>query len=125
MTTVGEHYYEVSRSLGLTVQEARMLFILGAKPANMLGLRSSLRVPKSTMTGLVTRMEAAGLIVRERDPQDRRHFITTATAEGERVANDFGRELAARVETLASGYEPEERAELAGILSDFLETVDR
>ncbi|MEJ1231133.1 MAG: MarR family transcriptional regulator [Galbitalea sp.] len=48
----------------------------------MLGLTSALNVPKSTMSGLITRMESAGLVSREQDPRDRRHLLAKPTPEG-------------------------------------------
>ena len=81
-TAVGEQYYLAASAVGLTVQEARLLYILGVNPSNMLGLTAALKVPKSTMTGLVARLEDAGLVVREQDPRDRRHLLTTPTPAG-------------------------------------------
>jgi DNA-binding MarR family transcriptional regulator len=119
-TAVGEHYYASAEAAGLTVQEARLLFILSLNPSNMLGLRSALRVPKSTMTGLMARMEDAGLIVRERDPRDRRHFVATPTAEGVRVAREFASNLGGRVAPLLATLDDADSHELAGILGELL-----
>jgi DNA-binding MarR family transcriptional regulator len=123
-TTVGEHYYAAAAAVGLTVQEARLLFILGLQPRNMLGLTEALRVPKSTMTGLITRMETAGLITRKQDPADRRHLVSAPTAKGKDVAATFSRDLASRVNGVLSVLEPGERNELADILNRLLRTME-
>ncbi len=119
-TAVGEQYYEAASAVGLTVQEARLLFILSIQPTNMLGLTAALDVPKSTMTGLIARLEADGLVEREQDPRDRRHLLTTPTAKGKDAASTFARDLATRVEGLLSAVDERERAELADILNAIL-----
>jgi DNA-binding MarR family transcriptional regulator len=123
-TTVGEHYYAAAAGVGLTVQEARLLFILGLEPTNMLGLTSALRVPKSTMTGLVARLEAAGLITRERDAADHRHLVSTPTREGRDAAARFARDLAKSVDGVLSPLDHAGQRELAGILSELLAGIE-
>lgn len=124
-TTVGEHYYAAAAAVDLTVQEARLLYIVSLQPSNMLGLTAALDVPKSTMSGLMTRMESAGLIVREPDPQDRRHLLASPTPRGIEIARTFGGDLAGRVEAVLSALDPDERRELAGILTGILSTIER
>jgi DNA-binding MarR family transcriptional regulator len=123
-TAVGEHYYASASAVGLSVQEARLLYILSLNPSNMLGLTSALNVPKSTMGGLVTRMESAGLVVRSPDPRDRRNLLATPTSRGTAVANAFASDLAARVSTVLSVLDVEERVELADILSEILVAIE-
>jgi DNA-binding MarR family transcriptional regulator len=123
-TAVGEHYYASASAVGLSVQEARLLYILSLNPSNMLGLTSALNVPKSTMSGLVTRMESAGLVVRAPDPRDRRNLLATPTSRGTAVANAFASDLAARVSTVLSVLDVEERVELADILSEILVAIE-
>jgi DNA-binding MarR family transcriptional regulator len=119
-TAVGEHYYAAASAVGLSVQEARLLYILSLNPRNMLGLTSALNVPKSTMSGLIMRMESAGLIVRSPAPRDRRNLLATPTQRGTTVATEFARDLAERVSGVLSGLDAEERIELADILSEVL-----
>lgn len=123
-TTVGEHYYAAAGGLGLTVQEARLLFVLASNPSTMLGLTAALRVPKSTMTGLITRMESAGLVERSRDPSDGRAMVATPTDRGRDVSARFARDLAERVGGVLAALDETERTELAGILSELLVAVE-
>jgi MarR family transcriptional regulator, lower aerobic nicotinate degradation pathway regulator len=123
-TAVGEHYYAAASAVGLSVQEARLLYILSLNPSNMLGLTSALSVPKSTMSGLITRMESAGLVVRSPDPRDRRNLLATPTPLGTDVATAFARDLAARVSAVLSVLDSEERVELGGILSEVLLAIE-
>jgi MarR family transcriptional regulator, lower aerobic nicotinate degradation pathway regulator len=119
-TAVGEHYYASASSVGLTVQEARLLFILSLAPSNMLGLTAALNVPKSTMSGLVGRMELAGLVVREPDPSDRRHLLAFPTPQGTAAAKAFAEDLASRVSGVLSVLDAGEQRELAAILTEIL-----
>ena len=123
-TAVGEHYYAAASAVGLSVQEARLLYILSLNPSNMLGLTSALNVPKSTMSGLITRMESAGLVVRSPDPRDRRNLLATPTQRGTAVASAFASDLATRVSDALSVLDSEERVELADILSEILVAIE-
>jgi DNA-binding MarR family transcriptional regulator len=123
-TAVGEHYYAAASSVRLSVQEARLLYILSLNPSNMLGLTSALKVPKSTMSGLIARLESAGLVVREQDPEDRRNLRTTPTHNGTAVATVFARDLAQRVSGVLSVLDADEQVELADILSEILAAIE-
>ena len=125
-TTIGEHYYASADRQQLGVQEARLLFILTTQPSNMLGLASTLNLPKSTITGIMARMEAAGFVVRERGSHDRRNLVATPTPQGRRAAAEFAKDLAGRVEGVIdqTGINDRVRAELAGILSTMLANVE-
>ena len=123
-STIGEHYQSSAAAVGLSVQEAQLLFILSVQPRNMLGLTSALRVPKSTMTGLMARMEAAGLIVRERDPRDRRRLVATPTERGDVLARRFERDLADRVSGVLARLDRAEQRDLAAVLSGVLARIE-
>ncbi len=119
-----ERYDASAAFVGLSAQEARLLFILGVKPANMLGLTQALRVPKSTMTGLVARMERQGLVTRDRDASDRRHLVTNPTELGTAVSHRFERDLADRVSSALDGFDGAERQELAELLTEVLVRIE-
>jgi DNA-binding MarR family transcriptional regulator len=116
-TAVTEHYERISSDLGLTMQQARLLFILHRQPTNMLGLGSALRLTKSTMTGVVARMEAAGLVERVPDAADRRNFVVTPTDHGVKVAEEFERQLRTEVRRMLQVLDPSERDTLAVLLT--------
>jgi MarR family transcriptional regulator, lower aerobic nicotinate degradation pathway regulator len=123
-TAVGEHYYAAASAVHLSVQEARLLYILSLNPSNMLGLTSALKVPKSTMSGLISRLESAGLVVRAQDPDDRRNLLATPTQKGDVVATAFAGDLAQRVSGVLAALAADERVELAGILSEILSAIE-
>ncbi|WP_327635487.1 MarR family transcriptional regulator [Kribbella sp. NBC_00482] len=116
-TAVTEVYERISSDLGLTMQQARLLFILHRQPTNMLGLGSALRLTKSTMTGVVARMESAGLVVRVPDEADRRNFVVTPTDHGAEVAEEFERRLRTEVRRMLQVLDPGERETLGALLT--------
>ncbi len=100
---------EALRPFGLTGTQYNVLRILrGAGPDGLcgraVGERLVARVPD--VPRLLERMEALGLISRERDPEDRRHVTARVTEKG----LDLLGKVAARLESV-------ERARL-GILND-------
>ncbi|WP_375385177.1 MarR family winged helix-turn-helix transcriptional regulator [uncultured Microbacterium sp.] len=122
--TVAAHYDASAAAVGLDSQQARLLFILVVKPVNMLGLTSSLNVPKSTMTGLVARMERSDLLERDPAAGDRRSLVATPTAAGRTRSREFERDLAGRVSALLAGLDQDEQHEVADLLSEVLTRVE-
>ncbi|MFI5736388.1 MarR family winged helix-turn-helix transcriptional regulator [Kribbella sp. NPDC051587] len=116
-TAVTEHYERISSDLGLTMQQARLLFVLHRAPTNMLGLGAAVGLGKSTMTGVVARMESAGLVARVPDPGDRRNLVVEPTARGVEVAEDFERRLRTEVLRMVRVLDPPERELLAELLT--------
>ncbi|WP_344162293.1 MarR family winged helix-turn-helix transcriptional regulator [Kribbella yunnanensis] len=116
-SAVAEHYERISSDLGMTTQQARMLFVLHRRPTNMLGLGSVLGVGKSTMTGVVARMERAGLVVRSADPADRRNFVVVPTDRGAEVAEEFERRLRDEVTRMLHILKSSERETFAALLT--------
>ena len=84
---------EALRPFGLTGTQFNVLRILrGAADAGLcgreIGERMVNRVPD--VPRLLDRMEKAGLINRERDPDDRRHVTATITDKGKKLLEEIG-----------------------------------
>ena len=81
---------EAAQAHGLSgARDWLVLSALSAGPRQtQLALAHSLGVDKTTMTSLLDRMEARGLITRCTDSHDRRARIPELTAEGRRVASE-------------------------------------
>ena len=125
MGTMLNSIYEArARELGLTPQQARLLFVVAEKPANMLGLGSTVRLSKSTMTSLVDRMQELGLLLRTPDPRDRRRLLVTATERGGEVSRAFERAMRESTTRLTDKLNEVERTALARILSVLLAEGD-
>ena len=109
-------YAESGREHGLTPQQGQLLCVLMAQPYGMSELGTTLRLAKSSLTGLVDRTERGGLVRREPDPQDTRAVRVALTPEGSRLAAQFYAETCRRIERLPAGLSAAEREALAGLL---------
>ncbi|WP_345606128.1 MarR family winged helix-turn-helix transcriptional regulator [Pseudonocardia adelaidensis] len=109
-------YAESAREYGITPQQGQLLCVLMAKPYGMGELGATLRLAKSSLTGLVDRSERNGLVRREPDPQDMRAVRVALTTEGARLAEEFYVETCRRVADLAGDLSTEERGALASLL---------
>lgn len=73
----------------LAAVEAELLFHVGHGGGDRLAIgrvrRAAGRTP-STITAVVDRLEAAGLVVRAPNPEDRRSYLIVLTPRGKRVA---------------------------------------
>jgi DNA-binding MarR family transcriptional regulator len=68
--------------LGLTHAEARTLALIGRTPGRrQASLAEALAIEPMTLTGLLDRLEAAGLVERRTDPADRRAKLVATTAK--------------------------------------------
>lgn len=70
--------------LGLTYpQYLAMLALWERAPSTVGELGEALGLDSATLTPLLKRMEAGGLVTRRRDPQDERRVLVEPTAEGQ------------------------------------------
>jgi DNA-binding MarR family transcriptional regulator len=78
---------QVARTCGLAgVRDWIVLAALTAEPGRtQLALAHDLGLDKTTMTTLLDRLEAGGLIIRRLDPHDRRARIPELTAAGQQI----------------------------------------
>ena len=113
-------YAESGREHGLTPQQGQLLCVLMGKPYGMGELGATLRLAKSSLTGLVDRTERNGLVRRETDPQDMRAVRVALTPQGRRLAEEFYTETCRRVDELAAGLGAAERDVLASLLGRVL-----
>jgi len=82
------------RALGVSQGEAHVLAQLAASsPATIAELHRGLAHKRSTLTSILDRLAARGLIVREVGAADRRTFVVTTTAKGRSVARSVSRHL--------------------------------
>jgi DNA-binding MarR family transcriptional regulator len=109
-------YAESGREYGLTPQQGQLLCVLMGKPYGMGELGATLRLAKSSLTGLVDRTERNGLVRRETDPQDMRAVRVALTPQGRRLAEEFYAETCRRIAELAAGLDAAERDGLAALL---------
>jgi DNA-binding MarR family transcriptional regulator len=92
-------------------------------------LGECLGLEKSTVSRLAAGLEGRGLLVRERDPANRRYYRLRLTDTGRALAEQIGAELHEHHRLLLGAMSPEERAGLAlgltGLLRAMAETDHR
>ena len=95
-------YRPVLSKLGLTYpQYLVMLALWETSPRTVGSLGGALYLDSGTLTPLLKRMEGAGLVTRQRDPDDERRVQISLTPEGMALRED-----ALKVpETLTAGFE--------------------
>ncbi|MFI6518827.1 MarR family winged helix-turn-helix transcriptional regulator [Spirillospora sp. NPDC050679] len=109
-------YAESAREHGITTQQGQLLCVLMGRPLGMTELGETLRLAKSSLTGLVDRTARLGLVRREPDPEDGRAVRVALTGEGAALADTFYTETCARIGLLPSALGEDERELLAGLL---------
>ncbi|RNM17449.1 MarR family winged helix-turn-helix transcriptional regulator [Nocardioides pocheonensis] len=121
---VTQTYGRLLSDVGLTYpQYLTMLALWGAEEPLTVGeVGARLRLDSGTLTPLLKRLEAAGFVVRRRDPGDERRVLLEVSDQGwelrERVAHVPG----ALVESLSMSAK--EGAELRRLLHELLEHLD-
>jgi len=97
-------YGPVLRELGLTYPQYLVMLVLWEKEPQTVGsLGARLYLDSGTLTPLLKRMEAAGLVRRTRDPEDERRVVIELTESGKILRN----QAVYVPETLARGRKSE------------------
>lgn len=116
-------YRELLAEHGLSYPQYIALMTVGEHgPLTVSGLGEHLRLDSGTLSPLLKRMEAAGLVERVRDPEDERRVLVTATPAGhDRLAalGDVPHQIAVR-----SGLSRQEMLDLHRTLRQVTERLD-
>ncbi len=107
--------------LGLTPAQERMLRLVsrGESAWRMGELANRMGIVPRSATGLVDALEAAGLVARAIDPDNRRSILVTLTDHGRRVQREMAEARTQAGEVLFAGLDDRERV----LLADLLEKV--
>jgi DNA-binding MarR family transcriptional regulator len=103
----------------LSVVQMRLLGILRDREPGVLVLARHLELDKSSVTGLVDRAEARGLVERTADPDDGRAVRIRLTRKGRALVTAGVAEVAAELATVTADMTEAERRRLAALLSGF------
>lgn len=112
-------FTDVSREHDLTPQQAQLLCVLAAGPHRMTQLTRMLHLEKSSVTGLVDRVERRGLAERMRDGHDRRACSVALTAEGKRLAHRVHDAVVRRLAGVLDGISAADAERLTSVLTRF------
>lgn len=101
---INRMYGPVLAPLGLTYPQYLVMLVLWEEQPQTVGaLGARLYLDSGTLTPLLKRLEAAGLVTRRRDPEDERRVLIRLTSEGAAL-----RDRAIHVpETLMDGNDPD------------------
>lgn len=89
-------------------------------PASQRLLADRLGVNPRVMVQIVDRLERDGLVVRDRDPADRRSYAVTLSAEGRRTHTRLGAAADAHTARLTAPLTAAQRRRLHGLLTDIV-----
>jgi DNA-binding MarR family transcriptional regulator len=104
----------------LSDTEISIIRTVGKNPKTLVGdIVRSLQLPKSTVTGLVARLEQKGFIQRKIFPDDLRSFVLVLTDRGKRVVRETERQ---EEEFFAKLIEPLSEKESRALL-DLLKSI--
>lgn len=115
-------FADVARQHGLTPQQVHLLCVVTERPVGMTEIASSLGLEKSSLTGLVDRVERRGLITRARDSHDRRACLVGVSDTGARVSRECHREVVDRLEALADALPPDDKERFASLVAHLVES---
>ena len=110
----------VARRLALNATDIRCLDFIaraGGTEVTAGDLGKATGLTTGAVTGIVDRLEAAGMVERVRDDKDRRRIIVRPKPDGMRRLAPFYDRLGAEMTKLASSYKTEELE----LIDDFLE----
>ncbi len=109
---------------GLTVaQSAALGALLSAGPQRLGALGQRLGITASTLTRNVDRLEEAGLVAREVDPQDARAMRVGLTSAGRAAANRVARRERAFAESVLARVPEQQRKQVVRSLELLLSAV--
>lgn len=115
------HYRPGLRAQGLSDQQWRVLRVLGELGVVETGrVAREAYIPGPSLTGVLSRMERDGLVVRERDPQDQRRTVVQATAKGLRLVATLSRSIEAHYQRLERGLGKDKLGQLYDLLDELI-----
>lgn len=103
-------YAEVGGHYDLSPQQAQLLCAVRDAPRGVTELARMLRLDKSSLSGLVDRVERRDLLQRTASPHDRRAVLVSTTQLGAHVAGSFAEEVTRRLLEITEHLEPDEQA---------------
>jgi MarR family transcriptional regulator, lower aerobic nicotinate degradation pathway regulator len=107
----------VAEAHGLSHVQARLLGILRDREPAMLTLATYLKLDKSSVTGLVDRAEARGLVRRKTTPEDGRAVRVALTERGRKLTQKLAKLVERELSVLVDGLSAADRKRLLTLAS--------
>jgi DNA-binding MarR family transcriptional regulator len=120
---IGRRLEVALADLGVGQGEAQVLSALADGPASVAWLAETVGVKRSTLTNILDRLEARGLVRREINAADRRSFVVQPTRGGMRAAKKVAAAFADVDAKLAQGTTAQERQSFEAVLAKLEELL--
>ena len=111
---------EIAADEGVSLTQLRVLAILRDRRVRIGELAQYLGLERSTMTGLVARASAKGLLSRQANPDDARAVDVLITDDGARVARRLETSMREALEPLTTALDPDQQSQLRVLLDAIL-----
>ncbi|MBW1642103.1 MAG: MarR family transcriptional regulator [Deltaproteobacteria bacterium] len=114
----GTHFWDKKvERYGLTGVQALVVNFLGEEDGiNFQLLAERLRLTNPTLTGIVDRLEIAGMVERIPNPSDRRSILINLTEKGASISAELNAQMLTANQEFLASLSNEEEAMLRGIL---------
>ncbi|MFJ9772969.1 MarR family winged helix-turn-helix transcriptional regulator [Kitasatospora sp. NPDC101157] len=123
--TRAQLYARLTGGLGEAVDETTYPVLSGLArtgPCSAADLAGEIGLDRSGVTRRATRLEEAGLLCREPDPDDRRATLLVLSEAGQQAVETTRQRLAAAIEESLASWSPEEARSFARQLHRFVTT---
>jgi homoprotocatechuate degradation regulator HpaR len=116
-----EHFRPGLREYGLTDQQWRVLRVLAEQsPCDVSTIAQGAYLLGPSLTGVLTRMERDGLIVRATDAQDARRQLIRASAKGKRMAAKLAQSIEAHYSQMEASLGKAQLLQLYALLDEVI-----
>ena len=110
--------------MGLTVQLCGVLNRLAVGPVSQHELGEQLGIDRTTMVELIDDLEGKGVVVRQRNPADRRAYSIRLTPKGRTVQKRASRAFDAASDEFFAALQPGERRVLGDMMRRLIASAD-
>jgi MarR family transcriptional regulator, lower aerobic nicotinate degradation pathway regulator len=110
--------------MGLTVQLCGVLIRLAAGPISQHELGEELGIDRTTMVELIDDLEAKGVVVRRRNPADRRAYSIQLTPKGRAVQKRAATAFDSAADEFFAPLRPNERQALGEMMRRLIASAD-
>ena len=115
---------DLESTTGLSGRELDLVSLLCEHgPMSVKSLVIDLKLPRSTMTALVDRLEERGLVIRQRNPEDRRSIILEATPSAHDALVRYREGMIPLVELVETSLPKSDCDELARLIDQLATTL--
>lgn len=105
--------------------QGRILYVLWEhKNLTISQISKMTSLANTTLTGMLDRMEASGLVVRVPDPKNRRQIIVRTTEEAEALRDAYDRVSEQANELFYRGFAPEEIVQFENTLRRIIQNLE-